>query len=134
MKKVKIKVNGVWTEMVGITNRTSWDNYMALRNRTKTTIEAGEIDTSTLTGTNAAIAIFSQMAFTSAVVDFRLLQGTACFQLAFSQNSSLIYLRLNLASLIGTLCVSSIFTGTNNINTLVLDGISNQNNNSSDFT
>ena len=104
----------------------SWQNFIAVRNRTKTTIEEGDIDVSNFTGINSARFLFSNAAtLTSVNLNFQSMGGDGCLSYCFQNCANLAIVRLNLANLSGANPVSSIFQNCSNINNIILDGISN---------
>jgi len=115
--------------MIGRTNANgcdkSWKNYVAVRNSNKTTIEAGDIDVSNLTGANSAEYLLSTCtSLTSVNLNLSSMAGNSCIRFLMQGCTSLITVILNLASLSGSNPVSSIFLNATNINNLTLTGIS----------
>lgn len=106
----------------------SWSNFVAVRNRTKTTIEAGDIDVSKITGTYSANQLFSQTLITSAILDFSTITGNYCLASCFSWCPNLTYLKINISSIQGTNSFNGIFAGTTGITTLIIDGLSDNTN------
>lgn len=118
--------------MIGKTNATdsrldakSWRNYIAVRKRTKTTIESGDIDVSTITGQYSAAYMFYATALTSVNLNFASMTGASgCMTGMFQLCTSLVTVRLSLPVFTSAISVQSIFTSDNSINYLILDAIS----------
>lgn len=115
--------------MIGRTNACvmsdqSWANYVAVRNRTKTTIEAGDIDVRSFTGElSAAYMFYGVSTLTAVTLDFRNINGSNAMLNCFTLCTNLTSVRLNLASVMDAI-FSSVFNNCPSINQLTIDGLS----------
>ena len=108
-----------------ITADKSWENYVAVRNRTKTTIEEGDIDVSNFsTALWSASNLFLNCNLTKAHLDFKNINQSFCFNATFQGNSNLMSLTIGLPKLNSNSAFSYIFFNSNSINNLTLIGLS----------
>lgn len=124
-KDVAVPVGAKLADIAGLIDEVpsdkSWENYIAVRNRTKTTIEAGDIDPSMLNGTNAGYSLFTGMRMTKAILNFENMASTGGLIYCFAECPLLTELQLNILKYDSTF--TGIFTATNNIAKLVINGI-----------
>lgn len=130
MKKIKVKINGVWEDKIAINGSTSgfsyqsWLNSVAVRNGTKTTIEAGDIDFSKLTGANVLRTAYRYCdKLTSIYADFTLMSGVACMTQCFYGSLLLTNINISFPSLTDSSTLTQCFPIT--VTTCILRGMSN---------
>jgi len=132
MKKVKVKIAGNWVETVAINGSTSgfsyqsWLNYVAVKKGTKTTIEAGDIDVSGITGANSAYAfLYGCSALTKINLNYITLNGANSLNTAFAGCTNLNTIIINLSAANTNGIFIAILASSLNVNNLTINGLFN---------
>ena len=102
---------------------TSMQNFIAVRNKTKTTLIPTDIDFSSFTGgVYSGTHLFSNCtSLTSVDLNFPNLTGNQSCNYMFNGCSSLISATVSLPVIVGTQCLISMFRGCTNLSTLRLN-------------